>query len=54
MLASILVPIGIVLSLAIALRWPRDELITRRSYNNPYSDATAARENWLRQEGLWR
>lgn len=48
MLASIFVPIVLVLSLAVALRWPRDEqLINRRPYGNRYSDATAARESWL-------
>jgi hypothetical protein len=48
MLTSILVTLVIALSLALALRSPQDEqLIARRPYNNPYSDATAARENWL-------
>lgn len=48
MLTSILVTLVIALSLALALRSPQDErLIARRPYNNPYSDATAARESWL-------
>lgn len=49
MLASIFIPIVFALSLGIALRWPRDEqLINRRAYNNRYSDATAAREDYWR------
>lgn len=48
MLASILVTVVIALSLALSLRSPQDErLIAKRPYNNPYSDATAARESWL-------
>ena len=48
MLTSIFVTLLIALSLALALRGPKDEqLITRRPYNNRYSDATAARESWL-------
>lgn len=47
MLASIFVPVVLVLSLAVALRWPRDEMISRRPYNNIHNDATAAREGWL-------
>lgn len=48
MLTSILITALIVLSLAVALRSPKDEqLISRRPYNNIHSDATAAREGWL-------
>lgn len=48
MLTSIFVTALIVLSLAVALRSPKEEqLIARRPYNNRHSDATAARESWL-------
>lgn len=43
-----LVPLLILLSLAFALRSPKEEqLIVKRPYNNLHSDATAARESWL-------
>lgn len=48
MLTSILVTILIALCLAVGLRSPKDEqLINRRPYNNPHSDATAARDDRL-------
>lgn len=48
MLTSIFITALIVLSLAVALRSPKEEqLIVRRPYNNRYNDATAARESWL-------
>jgi len=48
MLTSIFVTVSIVLSLALALRSPKDDqLIVRRPYNNRHNDATAARESWL-------
>ncbi len=48
MAASILVTTVIVLSIAVALRSPHeDRLIARRPFNNPHSDASAAKEGWL-------
>lgn len=48
MLQAIMTTLLIVLSLAVALRPPKDDqLIVRRPYNNRHSDATAAREDWL-------
>lgn len=47
MFTSIFITLLIALSLAVALRSPKDKLIARRPYNNRYSDASAARESWL-------
>jgi hypothetical protein len=47
MLTSLFVTLLIALSLAVALRPPKDELIIKRPYNNRYNDASAARESWL-------
>lgn len=48
MLSSIFVTVLILVALGIALRPPQDEiLIKRRPYNNPYSDASAARDDSL-------
>lgn len=48
MLTSIFITLLIALSLALALRSPKDEqLITRRPYNNRYNPASAARDSWL-------
>lgn len=48
MLPAITTTLLIVLSLAVALRPPKDDqLIGRRPYNNRSSDATAARQDWL-------
>jgi hypothetical protein len=50
MLGSILVTAVILLAIAVAIRPPKqEELIKRRPYNNPYSDASAARD-----DRLWR
>ncbi|HST55884.1 MAG TPA: hypothetical protein VLJ42_08325 [Solirubrobacteraceae bacterium] len=47
MLVAIIITIAVLLILAAAFRSGRrggEELITHRPYNNPYSDASAARD----------